>query len=348
MNADAAEWTPALLPFNPARRGPSTGGPHSFHQRTRGRAPSCDSGVSHSRSPAPRGYYAEYVIVADVFLMFGSPGQQCHFWNSFIGYPCECVYLQGTLCGEARKVIPLRVCYDRVGVHDFGTSQDPRDRICFLRYDAIEAVRVLEGSMAAGRVSLCVPWKEPFQIFVLGKCFRSSAYNAKPAWRSESIERRVSRRSTPSPCRRSWSPRSPTISPARCDYISQRADINHSVQPLTASRARSLPSNIESGRLVAYQMAYGSDWRVFGPTGGSFRWCPADRHSVSRSKKVFARALLLEYAREHSIQVDGDGFVRIALREGTFWISFRGGVAHAIPPSMWTSDRSRSRCRDRE
>ena len=335
---------------------------HHTHQSRRGRDPSCDPRTSRSRSPSPRGFSARYVIVANVFVQFGNPGQQCHFWNRFIGYTCECVYLQGALRGKARKVIPLRVCYDRVRVRDFGIRGASCDRHLFLRYDAIEASRVLGASMESERVPLHVPWKEPFELFVLGKHFRSSAYTPAPTTRCEVIGRRVSRSGTRSPHRRSRGPRPPTIPPPRSVCTQQRTALKPSdSRSLTVVRAYGLPSNIWPHGLVAYQLSYGTDWRVFGAGGETFRWDPADRGSVSESKKSNARELLQKYACEHGINVDGDGFVRIALRIGDFWVSFRGGVAHAAPASVdaWDDSRSRScsldasneprgRCRIRE
>lgn len=103
----------------------------------------------------------------------------------------------------------------------------------------------------------------------------------------------------------------------------------HQLGVLTVERAQSLPRTmLLNDNLVAFQLCLGTPWRAFGPGGETFNWEAADTNSVSDNVKSHAKALLQAYAKEHDIPVFGQSFVRIAVKQGDFWVSLKGGVAH--------------------
>ena len=221
--------------------------------------------------------------------------------------PADCFRMCGTTHGYHHRTRGRSSSCDS----DVSCSRSPTPREYSSQYHIVADVFV-----AVGSEKIC-----------------SSACKTASRRSSGVIGPRVSRSSTRSPRRRSWSRRLSATPPPRIARTSQGAELNL----LTVARACRLPrrlgdsctENIWPRRLVAYQLPCGSDWRVFGPTNQTFRWVPADETSVSECKKSSVRASLQKYACEHSVNVCGHGFVRIALKDGNFWISFQGGVAYA-------------------
>ena len=94
-------------------------------------------------------------------------------------------------------------------------------------------------------------------------------------------------------------------------------------------QASLLPSvTRETHEQVAFQSVYGTPWRLIGPYGGSFKWSSADKGKVSDESKEQIRELLQSYAKDNSISLRGERYVRLALRRGEYWVSFAGGVSY--------------------
>ena len=122
-----------------------------------------------------------------------------------------------------------------------------------------------------------------------------------------------------------------------------KANPSPMTEVLTVERAQGLPHTVShEGGPVAYQLALGMPWRTFGPNGETFEWNNAGKDAVDDDAKSAAKALLQTYADEHRIPLYGRSMTRIALKQRGFWISFRGGVAHAAnstPPQTPQSRR---------
>eukprot|EP00928_Gymnodinium_smaydae_P073154 TRINITY_DN56398_c0_g1_i1.p1 TRINITY_DN56398_c0_g1~~TRINITY_DN56398_c0_g1_i1.p1 ORF type:complete len:229 (-),score=48.26 TRINITY_DN56398_c0_g1_i1:92-718(-) len=90
-----------------------------------------------------------------------------------------------------------------------------------------------------------------------------------------------------------------------------------------------VPPTTPGGEDVAFQGAMGTPWRLLGSRSDTFRWKLQDRGCVSDEEKAEIRGLLADYADANGIPLRGDHAVKLALRRGSFWVSYAGGISSA-------------------